>query len=107
MQRWKNYISTTYGGCASFPEKIFIDCPAYTEANEYGCTFGNVYGFYTGENYEIKAEYELYPENLFKINDRYYIKFIAYSANSHKLLIKGSNFIIPEEAISKILLPSR
>ncbi|MGV8152153.1 MAG: DUF2207 family protein [Candidatus Nanoarchaeia archaeon] len=87
--------------CYNFPEKIQSKCLAYTENNEYGCSFGDIYGFKKDKEYKINAEYELYPKNIFKINNKYYIKFIAYSKNNHKLLIKNKNFILPKNAISK------
>jgi hypothetical protein len=61
-------------------------CLAYTEDNEYGCTFGNTPGFKTNNEYWIESTYELKPENLFSINGKNYIKFIAYSKNKHQFL---------------------
>lgn len=65
----------------------------YTENNEYGCTFGNTIGFFEGEEYIIKADYEIHHENLFKINNAYYIKFVAYSPGNHVKLI-NENFMV-------------
>jgi uncharacterized membrane protein len=73
---------------------VATTCMAYTEKNEYGCSFGNVYGFSKGRDYWITAEYEIKPENLIKINNNYYIKFISYNENAHKTLITGKNLII-------------
>jgi hypothetical protein len=41
---------------------------AYTERNEYGCSFGDEYGFKEGEEYWIEASYTLHPKNLFEID---------------------------------------
>jgi len=76
-------------------------CLPYTELNEYGCTFGNEFGFYPKNEYLVSAEYELNPENLIKINKEYYIKFIVYSDSRHKKLVTGNNFIINGEAITR------
>ena len=80
---------------------------AYIEPGEYGCTFGIPHGFFKGNTYWIQASYELKPENLFKIDDEYYVKFVVYSPSNHKLLIKDDNFLILGEAITKdFFLPS-
>ncbi len=75
-------------------------CMAYTENNEYGCSFGDTYGFLKSANYWMSADYTLNPENLFKIKNNYYIKFIAYNENNHKKLVVGDNFIIQGSAIT-------
>ena len=74
-------------------------CPKYTEDNEYGCTFGDYYGFNSGTNYQISSDLTLNPENLFKINENYYIKFIAYGRNSHNSLTVGNNLFITGNAV--------
>lgn len=94
------YIMSDYD-CYTFPGGIESNCLPYTEDNEYGCTFGDELGFQKGEEYSVEAEYEIHPENLFKINNKYYIKFIVYSKDNHKFLITGKNFIIPSSAISR------
>ena len=76
------------------------DCLSYTENNEYGCSFGDTYGFLKDENYKISANYKINPENLFKTDGKYYIKFIAYGENWHKNLVLGGNFIIEGEAVA-------
>jgi uncharacterized membrane protein len=70
------------------------ECVPYTENNEYGCTFGNTYGFNSNSEYLISSKFTINPENLFLINGKYYIKFIAYGANNHHDLISGENLII-------------
>jgi uncharacterized membrane protein len=93
--------ATINHNCYFFPEKKQqTNCP-YTEPNEYGCTFGNVYGFSKSRDYIIESNYELKPNNLFKINNKYYIKFVAYSKNNHRLLIRDKSLIIKGEVISK------
>ena len=42
----------------------------------------------------------LYPENLFKINNNYYIKFVAYSPNNH-IKLNEKNFVVIGEGIVK------
>jgi hypothetical protein len=74
-------------------------CPAYTEDNEYGCTFGNTYGFSSGKEYSISSDLKLNPENLFKVNGKYYIKFIAYGRNEHIPLTINNNLIINGDAV--------
>ncbi len=69
----------------------------YTEPNEYGCTFGNSLGFKSNQEYTIEAQFELHPQNLFQINGKNYIKFVAYSSNMHKKL-SGSNLVINSNA---------
>jgi len=79
----------------------------YTEKNEYGCSFGSYPGFKKGQEYSIISSYELNPENLFLINGKYYIKFIAYSPYNHNLLVKNLNFIVKDGAVSKkVFLPN-
>jgi len=81
-------------------------CPPYTENNEYGCTFGAVYGFNQGQNYWISSDFSLNPDNLFYINGKYFIKFIAYGVNEHNPLAVGNNFNIIGDAIYKSQYPS-
>jgi uncharacterized membrane protein len=71
---------------------------AYTENNEYGCTFGETLGFSKGEDYTINAEYEIHPENLFKINNNYYIKFVVYSPNNH-IKLTNENFVVEGDVV--------
>lgn len=75
-------------------------CKEYTENNEIGCTFGNVYGFNNNQEYKITSEQILNPENLFKINGAYYIKYIAYGRNNHVDLLKNQNLFITGDYIS-------
>lgn len=91
------YFYTSDENCYYYENTITnSDCLPYTEPNEYGCTFGNIYGFNKGSKYTIKAEYSLNPRNLFQINNKNYIKFVAYSKKNHPILSKSS-FIINGE----------
>jgi hypothetical protein len=74
---------------------------AYTEKNEYGCSFGNVLGFKKGNNYTVAAEYILNAKNLFKYQGKTYIKFIAYSKDAHPVLIRNKNLILNSDVYSK------
>jgi len=65
----------------------------YTEFNEYGCNFGSEYGFFRGEQYWIEATFTLNADNLFEINGKKYIKFVAYSPSNHAFL-SNRNFIV-------------
>jgi uncharacterized membrane protein len=76
-------------------------CFPYTESNEYGCSFGHELGFQKAQNYQIAAEYTLNPQNLIKIKNNYYIKFIAYSPQKHPLLTKNKNFFVSYGAITR------
>jgi len=76
-------------------------CRPYTESNEYGCTFGETLGFKKENEYTIEGSYSLNPGSIIEINNKHYTKFVAYSPNKHPLLIKGKNFIVPENAITK------
>jgi uncharacterized membrane protein len=67
---------------------------AYTEPNEYGCTFGQDRGFHSGTDYWISSTYELVPSVTFIRDGQYYIKFIAYSKNLHPELVVGINFFV-------------
>lgn len=71
---------------------------AYTEPNEYGCSFGEKLGFEKNKDYWIESKYNINAENIFLINGKYYIKFIAYSPNKHAYLKKGKNLVINGEA---------
>ncbi len=85
-----------------FPSKgIRKQCLPYTAFNEYGCGFGYQKGFKKGKDYQITATYILRPKNLIKINDKYYIKFVAYSRDKHKTLIKNNNLLVKGKAITK------
>lgn len=92
------YIRDYYGSCNIFNGEAYSSCPAYTEPNEYGCTFGSTLGFAKSKEYWIETTYELYPKNIFLINNEKYIKFIAYSAKNHKKLTKDS-FLTPSNFI--------
>jgi len=95
------YAKSSGYDCVIFPEEITrADCP-YTEPNEYGCTFGNAYGFNQGEDYWIRSDFTLNPKTLFKINGKYYIKFVAYSGGNHKRVVRNKNLILNKEVISK------
>jgi uncharacterized membrane protein len=74
------------------------NCYSYTENNEYGCAFGDDLGFSKGEEYIINSEYELHPENLFKINNNYYIKFVAYSSENH-IRLDEKNLVVQGNVI--------
>jgi len=67
------YFKDSYNNLFRFPESENRRDIPYTEKNEYGCTFGKDIGFKDGENYWIKSTYELHPDNLFLINNNYYI----------------------------------
>jgi len=96
----------TNNNCYNNNSLIASRCLSFTEDNEYGCSFGNVYGFLQDGSYEIGADYEINPANLFRINNNYYIKFVAYGEGKHKTLALGQNLIINGEAISdKIYSP--
>jgi uncharacterized membrane protein len=79
----------------------------YTETNEYGCTFGDTYGFKKSQEYYIKSSFIVNNQNLFLIKGKYYTKFVVYSPNEHKLLIKGKNLIISgnQDIITQNIFP--
>lgn len=83
-----------------------VSCPAYTENNEYGCTFGDYYGFDQGQDYQISSEFTLNPENLIEINGKYYVKFIAYGRDAHISLIMNNNLFISGNAVYTNSYPS-
>lgn len=87
----KAYFRTYSSQCYNNFE--ITGCDSYTENNEYGCTFGNTYGFVKDSTYTIKAKYEIHAENLFKIDNKYYIKFVVYSPNNH-IRLTSKNFIV-------------
>jgi uncharacterized membrane protein len=93
------YVRNSFGACTTFNSSGSTQCPSYTENNEYGCTFGDVYGFNKNWEYWIKAEYNLHPENLFNINGINYIKFVIYSPNNHVYL--KNNFIVESNIVRK------
>lgn len=70
------------------------ECVSYTEDNEYGCTFGDTYGFSNNNEYSISTKFTINPENLFLINDKHYIKYIAYSRNNHHDLLTEESIIL-------------
>ncbi|VVB78980.1 Uncharacterised protein [uncultured archaeon] len=88
------------GSCYTMPDfQTQNSCKPYTENNEYGCTFGDTLGFEEGNNFWISSEFTLNPDNLFKINGKYYIKFIAYGRNKHKTLTTEDNLRITGNAV--------
>ncbi len=89
-----NYYFKDYSGKA-YPGDYF-----YTEPNEYGCSFGNTLGFFKGEDYTVNAEYEIHAENLFLINEVYYIKFVAYSSGNH-VKLTNQNFVVQGDVVKK------
>jgi len=91
-----SYLRDYNGRCYNSTDKF--NCLPYTEQNEYGCTFGDVLGFSKGKEYTINAEYVIHPENLFKINNNYYIKFVAYSPDNH-IKLTEENFVVEGNAI--------
>lgn len=98
------YFKDYDGNLFTFPnssQAIKQDYLAYTENNEYGCSFGNSLGFKENFDYGIGARYNLKPQNLFYIKDRHYIKFVIYSPDKHPLLQKGKNFFINSSVITK------
>jgi uncharacterized membrane protein len=111
------------------------ECVPYTESNEYGCTYVNLtefnglktktnkecanpqggilesctynhYIFNQGQNYQISSNFTLNPDNLFYINGKYYIKFIAYGRNSHTSLTLNNNLFISGDAVYTTNYPS-
>lgn len=84
------YARTNFGECKLFDSNNFI-CPSYTENNEFGCSFGNTYGFTTNGQYLISSNYELNPENIYKINGKNYIKFVIYNKENH-VKLNTNNF---------------
>ncbi len=94
--REKNSVCTIF----SNQKQEINSCPIYTKDNEYGCTFGEQIEFQKGKDYFIQSTYNLNPENLFKINGKDYIKFIAYSSDKHVLLNEG-NFQVNKKVIKK------
>lgn len=96
-----NTVSSCYNDNSLIPSS----CLPYTEPNEYGCTFGDIYGFNKGKNYWISAEYTVHPENLFKIKNDYYIKFVVYGENRHPKLITGENFMVQNTITDKEYFP--
>jgi uncharacterized membrane protein len=92
------YVRDIYSSCTQFQNtSLKMNCPAYTENNEYGCTFGYTYGFKEDAEYWIESKYELNPENLFLIDGSTYIKFVAYSENNH-IDLNRENFVVNGDA---------
>ncbi len=89
------YVYSSSGAqCIMFKETPQqTSCPLYTEKGEYGCTFGNQYGFLKGEEYWVEATYELSPDTIFIVNEQTYIKFEAYSEKKH-VSLNTKNFIV-------------
>ncbi len=84
------YVRDNFELCNLYNGEKNSYCPAYTERNEYGCTFGSTLGFEKSRDYWIESTYELNPENIFLINNDKYIKFIVYSAKNHNKLTKDT-----------------
>jgi hypothetical protein len=105
------YLRTVFGRCYQPYGSSLVEsqCQGYTENNEIGCTFGNVYGFNKGEEHKLRSTFYVQAPTLFKIRDTYYIKFHAYSKDKHHLLIRGSSLIIHNEDVlsKKVYLPSQ
>ncbi|MBS3100292.1 hypothetical protein J4463_03720 [Candidatus Pacearchaeota archaeon] len=81
--------------CLYFDDENKLNgCLLYTENNEYGCTFGNNYGFKKGVEQTIKADYFIEPPQLFEFEGKTYIKFIAYKSGKHPTLNLGKNFFV-------------
>jgi len=86
-----NYLRDYTGECIN--DSGVIPCKDYTEDNEYGCTFGQVYGFQKGQDYTITSDYIMHYQNLFLIRGNYYFKFVAYSPDNHNNL-DSTNFVV-------------
>jgi len=82
-----------------------INSLAHTLPNEYGCGYDEYLGFKKSINYWIQGEFTLYPTALTLVNGQHYIKFVAYSAGSHPLLIKGKNFQTGDAIAKSIYFP--
>ncbi|MFA5993083.1 MAG: hypothetical protein WC796_05240 [Candidatus Pacearchaeota archaeon] len=96
------YVYTKDQGYFSFKNSVFSkeqSSTAYTELNEYGCSFDDYKGFSKNNDYTIKASYIINNKNLFEINEKYYIKFVAYSPDRHKLLIKDKTFFVSGDQV--------
>ncbi|MDP3881773.1 MAG: DUF2207 domain-containing protein [Nanoarchaeota archaeon] len=93
--------ANSYSECAYFDGQQRDGCLAYTEANEYGCSFGNSFGFNRGRHYIIHADYELSARTIFIVKDRPYIKFVAYSSKHHPYLERGDDFLLEGNVVSK------
>jgi len=85
------YFKDYNGQCYSSNAQL-DNCYPYTENNEYGCTFGDIYGFKENSEYKIESKLNLHPQNLFLIKGNYYIKFVVYSPYKHKYL--SDNLIV-------------
>lgn len=94
------YVNNFLSDCYEFPSGEITSCLPYTESNEYGCSFGEEYGFKENEEYWIEARYVLTPENIFEINGERYVKFIAYSKGKHKYFDR-ENLVVDEGIIRK------
>ncbi|PJC45636.1 hypothetical protein CO037_00510, partial [Candidatus Pacearchaeota archaeon CG_4_9_14_0_2_um_filter_30_8] len=78
-----------------------INCLPYTENNEYGCSFGNNFGFGVGKTYSIGGTYLGNPPTTFLVKGKKYLKFVVYSSYKHPTLTKGENFVLSSNIISK------
>ncbi len=90
------YASNGFFGFSSGSPKPDVS-NEYTLDNEYGCNFGSEYGFFPGNDYWIESTFTLNAENLFNVNGKNYIKFVAYSSDDH-VSLSESNLIINGDA---------
>ena len=83
------------------------NCRSNTEDNEVGCTFGDVYGFQKDENYELLISYKIQTPAIIRMNEKYYLKFVAYSGGRHPFLIIGKNLFVnnPDAIVNKFYFP--
>lgn len=94
------YVQIYSGNCYGFDDGLQeITCLSHTEPNEYGCSFGDNYGFFKGSDYWIAADYELHPDNLFRLDGNNYVKFVVYSPGKHKKM--GANFVTSQGIVRK------
>lgn len=100
MSYWSTYSGKFYTDKINYnPYNYPYNKYPYTANNEYGCTFGNTFGFQKDLSYEVGADFTLYPSRIIKKDGKNYIKFVAYSPKKHPLLIKGQNLIIEGDGI--------
>lgn len=80
-----------------------ITCPPNTKENEYGCTFGDSYGFSKSKTYILSAAYDLNPSNIYNVKEKNYIKFVVYSPYEHNLMIRNLKIDSKVKIIRKFL----
>jgi len=78
----------------------------HTELNEYGCNFGPDYGFFKGKQYWIEAKFVLNANNLFEIDGKKYIKFVAYSPGKH-VFLSNHNLIVNGDVRKDSIYPPK